>query len=191
MRLTPDKFSSTQTKPLPLLSMRLTPDLIKSSPQFWNALKMREIDLRGHRIPTIENLSATFDQFRVIDLSDNSLRSLEGFSTLKLLEILLVINNKLSSIGSTIGNYLPNLSTLILTRNSLASTDALIPLQHLPHLTELSLLDNPLSLLPNYRNSVIRLLPKLKILDFQKISTKERIQALEQQGPTFSAGEVV
>lgn len=38
---------------------RLTPELILRSPQYMNAIKFYELDLRGNRITTIENLGAT------------------------------------------------------------------------------------------------------------------------------------
>ena len=38
--------------------MRLNADLIARSPTFFNALKDREIDLRGNKIAMIENLAA-------------------------------------------------------------------------------------------------------------------------------------
>jgi len=57
--------------------MRITPDLIAGSPQFTNPIKDREIKLRAYKIPAIENLGATQDQFDTIDLSDNEIRKLE------------------------------------------------------------------------------------------------------------------
>eukprot|EP00961_Rhodomonas_salina_P183850 2481876-Rhodomonas_salina.1 len=40
-------------------------------------MKEREIKLRAYKIPAIENLGATQDQFDTIDLSDNEIRKLE------------------------------------------------------------------------------------------------------------------
>jgi hypothetical protein len=57
--------------------MRITPDLVAQSPQFTNPLNDREIKLRAYKIPAVENLGATQDQFDVIDLSDNEIRKLE------------------------------------------------------------------------------------------------------------------
>nr|GFC70999.1 U2 small nuclear ribonucleoprotein A' [Tanacetum cinerariifolium] len=39
--------------------VRLNADLIWKSPHFFNALRERELDLRGNKIPVIENLGAT------------------------------------------------------------------------------------------------------------------------------------
>ncbi|KAI7731874.1 hypothetical protein M8C21_032238 [Ambrosia artemisiifolia] len=58
--------------------VRLTADLIWKSPHFFNALRERELDLRGNKIPVIENLGATEDQFDTIDLSDNEIERVEA-----------------------------------------------------------------------------------------------------------------
>ncbi|KAL0223457.1 hypothetical protein P9112_002847 [Eukaryota sp. TZLM1-RC] len=173
--------------------MRLTAELIKASPQFWNPLKVRELNLRGHRIPSIENLAATLDQFRLIDLTDNSLRSLEGFPTLKNLEMLFLTNNRITTISPTLSDKLPNLTTIILTGNQIATVESLIPLTTLSQLSEVSLLNNPVVSQPDYRLCVIAMLPRVKILDFVKVTTKERIAAreIQSEGKTFIAGEAV
>lgn len=64
--------------------MRITPDLVNASPQFTNPLKEREIKLRANKIPAVENLGATQDQFDVIDLSDNEIRKVEVISLISL-----------------------------------------------------------------------------------------------------------
>ncbi|MBA0570286.1 hypothetical protein Golob_003964, partial [Gossypium lobatum] len=69
--------------------VKLTADLIWKCPHFFNALKERELDLRGNKIAVIENLGATevcitlFDQFDTIDLSDNEIVKLDNFPYLK------------------------------------------------------------------------------------------------------------
>ena len=83
MRITPGQpilcqhFSS--------VSQILLADLVLCAPQFTNPLREREIKLRAYKIPAIENLGSTQDQFDTIDLSDNEIRKLEvslvAFST--------------------------------------------------------------------------------------------------------------
>ena len=83
--------------------MRLTADLILRSPTFENCLKQRELDLRGtlfgiaagscsklevklfagNKIPFIENLGATHDEYEALDLSDNEIGKLDNFPLLK------------------------------------------------------------------------------------------------------------
>lgn len=49
----------------------------------------------GYKIPQIENMGATLDQFDTIDFSDNDVRKLDGFPLLKRLKCLLLNNNRI------------------------------------------------------------------------------------------------
>lgn len=49
----------------------------------------------GYKIPVIENMGATLDQFDTIDFSDNDIRKLDGFPLLKRLKCLLLNNNRI------------------------------------------------------------------------------------------------
>lgn len=51
--------------------------------------------LTGYKIPVLENLGATLDQFDTIDFSDNEVRKLDGFPLLKRLKTLLMNNNRI------------------------------------------------------------------------------------------------
>lgn len=70
-------------------------------------------------------------------------------------------------------DQLPRLHTLVLANNRLQNLAELDPLASLANsLTTLSLLDNVVTKKPKYRPYVIRLLPKLKLLDFRKVKQK-------------------
>jgi len=157
--------------------MKLTADLISRSGQFINALGERELDLRGNKIAVLENLGATKDQFDVIDLSDNEIKKLENFPLLTRLRSIFINNNRVNRIGSGIEKSLPKLTTLVLNNNHLIELADILPLATVTSLRSLSLLDNQLVRLPNYRLFVIHTLPFLKLLDFKKIKTKEREEA--------------
>jgi len=183
--------------------MRITYDLIQRSPVFLNPVKDREIDLRGNKIPVIENLGATQvrfelpsgsdsassflfmahpsihpsplqDQYDTIDLSDNEIKKIDNFPELTRLRTLFFNNNRISKIAHDLDKSLPNLETLILTNNKIASLSDLDPLACFTRLRTLSLLENPVTLKPNYRLYVIHLLPQLRLLDFRKIKQKVR-----------------
>lgn len=157
--------------------VRLTADLIWKSPHFFNAIKERELDLRGNKIAVIENLGATEDQFDTIDLSDNEIVKLENFPYLNRLGTLLINNNRITRINPNIGEFLPKLHTLVLTNNRLVNLVELDPLASLPKLQFLSLLDNNITKKPNYRLYVIHKLKQLRLLDFKKVKQKERLEA--------------
>ncbi|KAG2706325.1 hypothetical protein I3843_05G088300 [Carya illinoinensis] len=157
--------------------VRLTADLIWKSPHFFNAVKERELDLRGNKIAVIENVGATEDQFDTIDLSDNEIVKLENFPHLNRLGTLLINNNRITRINPNIGEFLPNLHTLVLTNNRLVNLVEIDPLASLPKLQFLSLLDNNITKKPNYRLYVINKLKFLRVLDFKKVKNKERMEA--------------
>ncbi|GKV35088.1 hypothetical protein SLEP1_g43401 [Rubroshorea leprosula] len=183
--------------------VKLTADLIWKSPHFFNALKERELDLRGNKIAVIENLGATEDQFDTIDLSDNEIVKLENFPYLNRLGTLLINNNRITRINPNIGEFLPKLHSLVLTNNRLVNLVEIDPLVSLPKLQFLSLLDNNITKKPNYRLYVIHKLKSLRVLDFKKVKAKERLEAenlfsskeVEEEAKkesvkTFTPGEV-
>ncbi|EDL07231.1 small nuclear ribonucleoprotein polypeptide A', isoform CRA_b, partial [Mus musculus] len=133
--------------------VKLTAELIEQAAQYTNAVRDRELDLRGYKIPVIENLGATLDQFDAIDFSDNEIRKLDGFPLLRRLKTLLVNNNSLVELGD------------------------LDPLASLKSLTYLSILRNPVTNKKHYRLYVIYKVPQVRVLDFQKVKLKERQEA--------------
>ncbi|KAK3930129.1 U2 small nuclear ribonucleoprotein A' [Frankliniella fusca] len=157
--------------------VKLTPDLINQSMQYINPVRDRELDLRGYKIPVIENMGATLDQFDTIDFSDNDIRKLDGFPLLKRLKCLLMNNNRIVRLSDTLVEQVPNLESLILTGNQMQELGDLDPLLNLKNLSTLSLLYNPVTSRPHYRLYLIYKLPQLKLLDFQKIKQKEREEA--------------
>ncbi|CAM6032184.1 unnamed protein product, partial [Sphagnum compactum] len=152
--------------------MRLSLDLIDLSTTFVNTLKDRELDLRGNKLVALENLSATRDINDAIDLSDNDLKSLDGFAPLRRLKHLYVSNNRISKLDPLLSSKIPSLETLILTGNLLSDLADLRSLVLFNQLKTLSLIDNPVSKRPHYRLFVIDLCPYLRVLDFERITIK-------------------
>eukprot|EP00062_Callorhinchus_milii_P002423 gi/632938589/ref/XP_007905588.1/ PREDICTED: U2 small nuclear ribonucleoprotein A' [Callorhinchus milii] len=157
--------------------VKLTAELIEQVAQYTNPVRDRELDLRGYKIPVIENLGATLDQFDTIDFSDNEIRKLDGFPLLKRLKTLLVNNNRLCRIGEGLEQSLPSLQELILTNNNLQELGDLDPLGTIKSLTFVSLLRNPVTSKKHYRLYVIQKAPHIRVLDFQKVKLKERQEA--------------
>ncbi|RZF42747.1 hypothetical protein LSTR_LSTR013438 [Laodelphax striatellus] len=158
--------------------VKLTTELIQQAFQFINPVRDRELDLRGFKIPVIENLGATLDQFDTIDLSDNDIRKLDGFPVLKRLKTIILNNNRIVRIAEGLETKIANLETLVLTGNSIAELADLDPLSTLPKLKSLSLLQCPVSGKAHYRLYVAFKLPQLKVLDFRKIKEKVRRTSL-------------
>lgn len=62
---------------------------------FWVPADLWCFVVSGYKIPVLENLGATLDQFDTIDLSDNEVRKLDGFPLLKRLKTVLMNNNRI------------------------------------------------------------------------------------------------
>lgn len=138
----------------------------------------------------IENLAVTRDQYDCIDLTGNELRRLDNFPRLSRLRTLLASGNAISSLQ--LGSCLPNLEMLVLNDNPIGEISVLADLRGLRHLRYLSLIDCPVARTPGYRLSVIRMLPQLRALDFERITAVERRQALsvdEDRTRTTNTGE--
>jgi hypothetical protein len=127
---------------------------------------------------------------RRVDLSYNSLTSLDGIGEFKELKELILDNNRLRD-GFRLP-LLPRLQTLSLNKNMINDLEVLIDgiLKNCPNITFLSLLGNiccpnELSCLDKdeedyqrYRYFLIHKLPRLKFLDSRPVSGKERKEAI-------------
>ncbi|KAB5592628.1 COP9 signalosome complex subunit 6 [Ceratobasidium theobromae] len=154
--------------------MKLTPEVLAAAQSYINPLKDRELNLRGHKIPAIENLD-TQDQHDTIDFTDNALTSLSNLPRLHRLHTLLLSSNRISHIAPSIATSAPRLRTIVLTNNAITELADLKPLGTLKHLEFLSLLGNPVREKKNYREYVIwTCSSSLRVLDFQRIKEKER-----------------
>jgi len=154
--------------------MKLTPELIAQAPSALNPLKERQLDLRGHKIPAIENLGITKDQHDAIDLTDNAVVTLGNIPLMRRLRTLLLANNRIATISQSLHLSVPNLTTLVLTNNNISELGDLEPLREARGLKYLSLLGNPVREKKWYREWLVWRIPGLRVLDFQRIRDKER-----------------
>ncbi|CAG8970799.1 hypothetical protein HYALB_00001586 [Hymenoscyphus albidus] len=161
--------------------MRLTAELIQNSLSYLNPLKERELDLRGHKIPAIENLGVA-GPHDAIDFTDNDIQFLGGFPLSPRLRTLLLARNRVSGIQATLAQSVPNLSMLVLTANDfkeLADLDGLGACRGLVHLV---LSENPVTRKDHYRSWVIWRCPTVRFLDYKKVKDEERNRAKELFG---------
>ncbi|KAF9433768.1 U2 small nuclear ribonucleoprotein A' [Entomortierella beljakovae] len=174
--------------------MKLTPDLIARAPCYLNALQDRELDLRSHKIPAIENLGVTKDLNDSLDMTDNDIRALTNFPSLPRLKCLLLSNNRVTKIDSNLSQYLPNLTTVILTNNAVTELSDLDGLAGCKSIEFLSFLENPVAKKKYYREWVIWKIPSVRVLDFERVKKKERVEAKKlfdgKSGPSALAESI-
>lgn len=160
--------------------MRLDAELLARTPSYLNPLKDREIDLRGHKIPAIENLGVTRDQLDSIDFTDNSISALSNFPLLRRLQHLHLSNNPVKSISPSFPTSLPNLKTLILS--NAAFTVHSLPvigtiLGKCRKLETLSFRGCPIVDHQYYKEWIVFNCKKLRSLDFDRIKDKDKATA--------------
>ncbi|KAF3767770.1 L domain-like protein [Cryphonectria parasitica EP155] len=174
--------------------VRLTVDLIQHSLSYLNPLKERELDLRGHRIPTIENLGVAGPQ-DAIDFTDNDIQILGNFPLSPRIRTLLLARNRVASIQPTLPSSIPNLTNLVLASNQLTELADLDVLGKFVRLTQLVLMDNPVTKKEHYRYWVVWRCPTVRFLDYQKVKQAERDKAAELFGtaeePTELASKIM
>ncbi|KAK9480804.1 leucine-rich repeat-domain-containing protein [Lipomyces japonicus] len=157
--------------------MKLSVDVLNAAPSYINPVKDRELLLRGHRIPVIENLGVTKDQSDSIDFTDNEITHLSNIPRLNRLQRLLLAGNRISFISPSLHESVPNLTTLVLTSNLISKFSDLEGLKGLNRLTYLTFLNNPITKREHYREYIIWRIPSVRILDFEKIKNSERDSA--------------
>ncbi|KAF3003749.1 hypothetical protein E8E13_009596 [Curvularia kusanoi] len=169
--------------------MRLTTDLINNSLSFINCLTERELDLRGHKISAIENMGAARDN-DAIDLTDNDIAQLGNFPLQPRLRTLFLGQNRVSNIQPNLSTSIPNLQTLVLTKNRLTELADLDPLAGFKKLVFLVVMGNPVAAKENYRYWVIWRCPSVRFLDFAKVKHDERERAAELFGTSDEPTEL-
>ncbi|KHN97931.1 Leucine-rich repeat protein [Metarhizium album ARSEF 1941] len=174
--------------------MRLTSELIHDSLSYLNPLKERELDLRGHRIPAIENLGVA-GPHDSIDLTDNDIQVLGNFPLSPRLTTLLLARNRIASIQASLPSAVPNLTNLVLASNNFAELADLDTLKGFERLTHLVLADSPVTKKEHYRYWILWRCPTVRFLDYAKVKEAERARGRELFGsaeePTALALEIL
>ncbi|KAK7254625.1 U2 snRNA binding protein [Aureococcus anophagefferens] len=168
--------------------MRFAAELVAHAAQRMNPLGEREISLRGYKIAAIENTGTLKDGYDCVDLSDNEIKTLGNFAPSPRLGTLFLNNNRVSRVDGDLGAQLPNLHTLMLTRNAIEDLEGLGALASCTKLSLLSCAENPVTRCAHYRSYLVAKIPTLKVLDFKKVKPQERVDAKklfpEGQPPT-------
>ncbi|KAJ2813097.1 U2 snRNP complex subunit, partial [Coemansia sp. 'formosensis'] len=157
--------------------MKLTADLVASSPSYINAIKDRELDLSSNNIAVIENLGATRDLNDSLNLCHNNIRILGNFPTLDRLQCLYLADNRIAAIERDLAQFLPRLRTLVLTNNDIGDLVDLEPLKEFGELEILSLVNNPVMSKKDARLWCVWRLASLRVLDFERVKQGEREEA--------------
>ena len=139
-----------------------------------NFTKLRKINLNENDINKIDSLDKLNDLY-YINLSNNNLKSYDksNLGFLPALKILLCDNNFFKSINCF--EKFISLEQLSFNSNKINDMSCLDKLTQLKKLTKLSLINNPITRIENYRKLMILHFQKLKILDNKEIILQEKV----------------
>ncbi len=149
---------------------RLTFEVVQNSQSYKSPLG-DYLDLRKLGLESIQNLGSTLDYFSVIDLSDNNIQTIQMDSVLLNLKHLILNNNQLTEL-THISESFPNLSSISLINNRISNLEEIRKLSSLKFLDTIILKNNPITNQKDYIESISRLLPQARVIDFQKIKNK-------------------
>lgn len=133
-------------------SHALTRELILNKCKTDNLFLLKNLNFWGHDIEDVSILN-NMPNVEVLALSINKITTLRDFQNCS------------------------KLQELYVRRNNIKSLSELRYLQHLPYLRILWLNENPCDQHPNYRQTVINMLPNLQKLDNKEITSEERARA--------------
>ncbi|KAL6939402.1 hypothetical protein ACO0RG_003239 [Hanseniaspora osmophila] len=167
--------------------MKITPSTIIDAPLYFTGLKshkntekcivLRDLELENDNITLTSNLKLISAGTSVIDMTNNSFHEVPDFSDNSDCETLLLSRNLISYVDCA---ALPkNLQNLQLAHNQIKSLNQFRNWKSSAptNMTNLSLQGNDICFMADYRLYIIAAFPRLKILDFHKISDFERQKA--------------
>lgn len=149
--------------------------------EYQNALKQHTLSLRGCSLQSCDAMVHASDMYDCVDLSDNDIEQVDFdvFAPHNRIKSILLSKNRLTYIRNTNGKISSSLTTLTLSYNAIKELESLDFIKFLPKLTYISLVGNPVTKLPEYRETIISLLPSIRFIDFQRVTEHERKKALQ------------
>ncbi|GIQ85849.1 hypothetical protein KIPB_007588 [Kipferlia bialata] len=160
--------------------MRLAPAVFDTAPRYMAAIGDVTLDLTNLRVSTLDNMATWPTDYESIDLSHNLITRLRIFPPMARLKTLYLSDNLIAdadegwakSVSST-------LSTIRMCRNRVSSFSALHRIlgPNPARIETLSLHANPITGVQHYREWVIYMCPNLRVLDWQKVTSKLRAEA--------------
>ncbi|XP_076854298.1 centriolin isoform X2 [Brachyhypopomus gauderio] len=138
--------------------------------------RLQILNLSNNSIEKIEKLDK-LHKLRELHISNNRIQKIEGLEHMLNLQILNLANNSIEQVPVWLAKKLRSLQMLNLQNNKIFSLHEVAKLKPLQNLTELTLVENPVSSLSHYRLFILFHLRSLESLDGQRISDLEREQA--------------
>ncbi|KAG7488152.1 hypothetical protein MATL_G00030530 [Megalops atlanticus] len=130
----------------------------------------------------IHGLTADFENLEFLSMINVNLVSLDNLPKLPKLRKLELSDNRVSGGLEALAERAPNLSHLNLSGNKIKDLSTLEPLKKLPQLTSVDLFNCEVTMLLEYRESVLDLLPQITYLDGFDADDQEALDSNPSSG---------
>ncbi|XP_015221038.2 acidic leucine-rich nuclear phosphoprotein 32 family member B-like isoform X1 [Lepisosteus oculatus] len=137
----------------------------------------------------VSGVTADFETLQCLSVANVGLVSLDNLPQLDKLRKLDLSENRLAGGLEKLAEKTPNLTHLNLSENKIKDLRALEPLKKLPLLSSLDLFNCEVTMLQEYRDSVLELLPQLAYLDGLDADGQEAPDSDLELGGEGEAGE--
>ncbi|CAI8019545.1 Leucine-rich repeat and guanylate kinase domain-containing protein [Geodia barretti] len=141
--------------------------------------RLSHLSLASNRIDTISNLTSL--PLKYLRLSGNNIVEIENLETLTDLMVIDLSGNQISRLGGLCGHS--SLMEIYLQENVVVEREELLHLKELKNLRVLSLNQNPIDTVPEYRSYAVFHLPFLTRLDGQTVRIEEKVSAVNRFSP--------
>ncbi|KAJ1481745.1 hypothetical protein T484DRAFT_1953658 [Baffinella frigidus] len=169
------------------METRITHSLIKAVSGEFDLENVFKLSLTRMNVRKIENLEECVN-LQELNLSGNELTAIEGLHRLHNLRKLTLTSNKITSLSGL--EKLNSLEHVLIQENDISNIAELSALAGLPNLKGVYLKNidgsqkNPLCDHPSYRSSIVRQLPKLTILDGERLKHSQTLYADAPAAPS-------
>ncbi|ETV69971.1 hypothetical protein H257_14344 [Aphanomyces astaci] len=178
-----------------LVSVNLSENQLTTVPKFAHAF-LKDVDLSKNQLTSLQD--AEGKSIVALKLNGNQLTSIDGLANLTALKSVELARNHIDAISlatdmpnvdhvvlsenklTTLAGLeaFPNLASLSIDLNQLATFDVLGPLSQFQFLTDIDLTGNSVTELDSYRLDLLLLLPRIKKLDGIPVTDDERVKAI-------------
>ncbi|CAH6720327.1 U2 small nuclear ribonucleoprotein A' [[Candida] jaroonii] len=149
--------------------MKLTSQVIEASTTYTNPSKQATLQLRNSNLTIIDEWPTSYN-YDALDLTNNNLIEISLNEPLPIRTLVINGNNEFHQLSS---KHFPFLESLSIMGTNVRWED--FESWKFPNLKHFIAIDTPLSSIKNYRILVIKQIPSLEVLDFEKVKQKERL----------------
>ena len=132
-----------------------------------------------HDFLSMRTKNSRLDQIKTLNLWGNDLSDVSILADLPNIEIISLSLNKITSLSAF--KNMKHLKELYLRKNQIADINEIEELKSCPNLKILTLIENPITEIPNYRQTIIESLPQLTKLDDIAIGDPPPQQQIEKR----------